>query len=84
MITIPSNPALIAQEHPERQKMTLEDGKTEGRKDGRTEKQKTERQKNRKTNRQKEKLTILSSLFEGEKCAVQHRSRSPFWDIVPR
>ena len=41
--------------------MTLEDGKTEGRKDG-----KTEGKKNRKTNRQKEKLTILSSFFEGE------------------
>ena len=55
MITIPSNPALIAQEHPERQKMTLEDGKTESRKDGKTEGQKdggTEKQKNRKAERQ--------------------------------
>ena len=46
------NPALIAQEHPERQKMTLEDGKKERRKDGKTEGQKNKKQKGRKTERQ--------------------------------
>ena len=57
MITIPSNPALIAQEHPERQKMTLKDDR---RKDGRTERRKdvkTEGQKNRKAEKQKDKQT---------------------------
>ena len=57
MITIPSNPALIAQEHPERQKMTLEDEKTEGRKDRRTERRKDRKTKNRKAEKQKDKQT---------------------------